>query len=53
MPQSLVKNYIHLIFSTKYRKHLIYPPVEDGLYAYLRGELTRYQVEYDERYVWD
>jgi hypothetical protein len=52
MPQSLVKNYIHLIFSTKYREHLIYPPVEDELYAYLGGELKRYQAEY-ERYVWD
>jgi putative transposase len=37
MGQSLVKNYIHLVFSTKYRKPLIQPPVEQQLYAYLGG----------------
>ena len=41
MPQSLVKNYIHIIFSTKYREELIYPPAEDELYAYLGGECKR------------
>ena len=37
MGQTLVKNYIHIIFSTKYREELIYPPVEDELHAYLGG----------------
>ncbi len=37
MGQSLVKNYIHLVFSTKYRQSLIYPPVEAELHAYLGG----------------
>jgi REP element-mobilizing transposase RayT len=37
MGQSLVKNYIHLVFSTKYREPLIYEPVETELYAYLAG----------------
>lgn len=37
MGQSLVKNYIHIVFSTKYRKHLIYPPYEEELHAYLGG----------------
>ena len=37
MGQSLVKNYIHLVFSTKYRQPLIHPPVEAGLHAYLGG----------------
>lgn len=37
MGQSLVKNYIHLVFSTKYRQHLIFPPVEEELYSYLGG----------------
>ncbi len=37
MGQSLVKNYIHLVFSTKYRQPLIYPPVEAELHAYLGG----------------
>ena len=35
MPQSLVKNYLHIVFSTKYRQHLIYPPYEVELHAYL------------------
>jgi hypothetical protein len=36
MAQSLAKIYIHLIFSTKFRKFL-----------------DTYEIEYDERYVWD
>jgi len=35
MGQSLVKNYIHLVFSTKYREALIYPPYEAELHNYL------------------
>ena len=41
MGQSLVKNYIHIIFSTKYRQHLIKPDVEEELYAYLGGICNR------------
>lgn len=41
MGQSLVQNYIHLVFSTKYRKPLIHPPVEDELHAYLGGICNR------------
>ncbi len=37
MPQSLVKNYIHLIFSTKHRQPLIHHPVETELHKYLGG----------------
>jgi REP element-mobilizing transposase RayT len=37
MGQSLVKNYIHLVFSTKYRQPFIQPPVEAELHAYLGG----------------
>lgn len=37
MGQSLVKNYIHIVFSTKYRQPLIHPPVENELHAYLGG----------------
>jgi putative transposase len=37
MGQSLVKNYIHIVFSTKYRQQLIYAPVEQELHAYLGG----------------
>ena len=37
MGQSLVKNYIHLVFSTKYRQPLIIESVENELYSYLGG----------------
>ena len=37
MGQSLVQNYIHIIFSTKHRGALIYPPYEEELYSYLGG----------------
>ena len=37
MGQSLAQNYIHIVFSTKYRQHLIHPPVEEELHAYLGG----------------
>ena len=37
MGQSLVKNYVHIIFSTKHREPLILPQIEDELYKYLGG----------------
>ncbi len=37
MGQSLVKNYIHIIFSTKNREPLIHPPYEDEIHSYLGG----------------
>lgn len=37
MGQSLVKNYLHIVFSTKYRKPSIQPSVETELYNYLGG----------------
>jgi putative transposase len=37
MGQSLVKNYIHIVFSTKYRQHIIHPPYNLLLYSYLGG----------------
>ncbi|MES2616460.1 MAG: IS200/IS605 family transposase [Bacteroidota bacterium] len=37
MGQSLVQNYVHLVFSTKYRQPLIQPPVEEELHIYLGG----------------
>ena len=37
MPQSLILNYIHLVFSTKYREPLIIEKVENDLYNYLGG----------------
>jgi len=35
MPQSLVQNYLHIIFSTKHREPLILPPYETELHSYL------------------
>lgn len=37
MPQSLVKNYVHLVFSTKYRQPLIDKVIQPELYAYIGG----------------
>lgn len=37
MGQSLVKNFIHIVFSTKYRQPLIDSYVEDELHAYIGG----------------
>ena len=37
MGQSLVKNYIHIVFSTKHRQHLIQDHIEAELHAYLGG----------------
>lgn len=41
MGQSLVKNYVHLVFSTKLRQPFIRPPVEEELHAYLGGVCNR------------
>ncbi len=35
MGQSLAKNYIHIVFSTKHRQPLIHPPKERELHSYL------------------
>ncbi|KFF20834.1 IS200/IS605 family transposase [Chryseobacterium sp. JM1] len=35
MPQSLVKNYIHIVFSTKYRQDLIDEEIEKELFSYI------------------
>ena len=37
MGQSLVINYVHIVFSTKHRDALIYPPYEAELHSYLGG----------------
>ncbi|MEJ7646190.1 MAG: IS200/IS605 family transposase [Chryseolinea sp.] len=37
MPQSLVQNYIHIVFSTKGRKNLISSEIGGRLYPYLYG----------------
>lgn len=37
MGQSLVQNYVHIVFSTKHRQPLIFTPVEAELHSYLGG----------------
>lgn len=37
MPQTLVRNCIHIIFSTKHREPLIFPPHEEELHNYIGG----------------
>lgn len=37
MGQSLVQNYIYIVFSTKYREKLIFPDYEQELHAYIGG----------------
>ena len=37
MPQSLVKNYVHLIFSTKHRKHSVQEAIQPELFSYIAG----------------
>lgn len=37
MSQSLTKNYLHIVFSTKHRQPLIKPQFEEELHAYLGG----------------
>jgi REP element-mobilizing transposase RayT len=45
MGQSLVQNYIHIVFSTKYRQPLIHPPIEQELHAYLGGICNRLECQ--------
>ena len=37
MPQSLVKNYVHIVFSTKNRKPFIDDSIKEELFSYLGG----------------
>ena len=45
MGQSLVKNYVHIVFSTKHRQELILPPVEEELHAYLGGTCKKLECQ--------
>ncbi len=37
MPQSIVKIYAHIVFSTKNREDFIHPEIESGLFGYIHG----------------
>jgi putative transposase len=43
VPQSLAKNLIHLIYSTKDRAPCLSPKIRDGLFAYKAGFLEEWQ----------
>ena len=43
MPQSLAKNLIHLIYSTKDRAPCLSPKIPDGLFAYKSGILKEWR----------
>ncbi len=43
MSQSLVKNYLHLVYSTKSRRRWIHAECRDRLYAYQAGILKDYR----------
>ena len=45
MGQSLVKNYVHIIFGTKHREPLIHPPVEKELHEYLGGICNNFECQ--------
>jgi putative transposase len=40
MGQSLVKNHVHLVWSTKHRQPFIVPPYEEQLHRYMAGICT-------------
>ena len=40
MPQSLVRNVVHVVFSTKNREQFIVPAIRDRLFAYLAGTVN-------------
>jgi putative transposase len=41
MPQSLSRNYIHIVFSTKNREPMLYSPVREELFAFIGGICKR------------
>lgn len=45
MGQSLVKNYLHIIFSTKYRQPFISDDIETELFSYLGGICNRLECQ--------
>ena len=55
MAQSLSKIYVHLIFSTKDRERTLPDEIRPDLHAQeeLRAFLKAYEIEFDERYMWD
>ena len=65
MAQTLTSLLVHIVFSTKLRLPLIYPEIEANLFAYMEHHrkvtfqeellqfLKEYEIDYDERYLWN
>ncbi len=55
MPQSLAKIYLHLVFSTKKRAPFLKDQQlrRETFQDEYRRLLTKYAIDFDERYVWD
>ena len=69
MPQSLHSNFAHIVFSTKNREPMIGGDVAERIHSYIQNQaehhknvtfqeeyrkfLKLYNIDYDERYVWD
>ncbi len=51
MPQSLSKVYIHVVFSTKYRQHLIPESIREELQSYIIGCLRNIKSYTEEIYI--
>jgi putative transposase len=45
MSQSLVKNYVHIVFSTKHRQAFIQKPFEAELFTYLGGTCNKFDCQ--------
>jgi len=45
MGQSLVKNYLHIVFSTKYRQPFITDQIENELFSYIGGICNRLECQ--------
>lgn len=45
MGQSLVKNYLHIVFSTKYRQPFITEEIESELFSYIGGICNRLECQ--------
>ena len=45
MGQSLVKNYMHIVFSTKHRQPIILPDIEGELHAYMGGNCNNLECQ--------
>jgi len=43
MPQSFSKNYVHIVFSTKYRERFLHEDIRDRMFAYMGGICNQFE----------